>query len=127
MEYTVLGKTGLKVSRMGLGGIPVQRIDREGTRKLLQATNGHTLVLFTSYTMMGSVYRELKGKVSVPILRVWKDSQRVIREFKEQKNAALFAAGSCWEGMDFPGDMVSSLIMVRLPFYHKPHSSVTCN
>lgn len=37
MEYTVLGKTGLKVSRMGLGGIPVQRIDREGTRKLLQA------------------------------------------------------------------------------------------
>lgn len=85
-------------------------------RKLLQATNGHTLVLFTSYTMMGSVYRELKGKVCVPILRVWKDSQRVIREFKEQKNAVLFAAGSCWEGMDFPGDMVSSLIMVRLPF-----------
>ena len=37
MEYTVLGKTGLKVSRMGLGGIPVQRIDREGTKKLLQA------------------------------------------------------------------------------------------
>ena len=85
-------------------------------RRLLQATNGHTLVLFTSYTMMGSVYRELKGTVTVPILCVWKDSQRVIREFKEQKNAALFAAGSCWEGMDFPGDMVSSLIMVRLPF-----------
>lgn len=37
MEYTVLGKTGLKVSRMGLGGIPVQRIDRAGTKKLLQA------------------------------------------------------------------------------------------
>ena len=85
-------------------------------RKLLQATNGHTLVLFTSYTMMGNVFRELKGQVSVPILRVWKDSQRVIREFKEHKNAVLFAAGSCWEGMDFPGDMVSSLIIVRLPF-----------
>lgn len=28
----------------------------------------------------------------------------------------LFAAGSCWEGVDFPGDMVSSLIIVRLPF-----------
>ena len=24
-------------------------------------------------------------------------------------NAVLFAAGSCWEGVDFPGDMVSSL------------------
>lgn len=85
-------------------------------RKLIQATNGHTLVLFTSYSMMGSVYRELKGRTDVPILRVWKDSQRVIRDFKEQKNAVLFAAGSCWEGVDFPGDMVSSLILVRLPF-----------
>lgn len=34
MEYRVLGKTGLKVSRMGFGGIPIQRIDREGARKL---------------------------------------------------------------------------------------------
>lgn len=32
MEYVTLGKTGLKVSRMGLGGIPIQRIDAEGTK-----------------------------------------------------------------------------------------------
>ena len=36
MEYRVLGKTGLRVSKMGFGGIPIQRIDREGTKKLLQ-------------------------------------------------------------------------------------------
>ncbi len=35
MEYRILGKTGLKISRMGLGGIPIQRIDAEGTKKLL--------------------------------------------------------------------------------------------
>lgn len=35
MEYVTLGKTGLKVSRMGLGGIPIQRIDAEGTKTLL--------------------------------------------------------------------------------------------
>ena len=35
MEYRVLGKTGLKISRIGLGGIPIQRIDAEGTRTLL--------------------------------------------------------------------------------------------
>lgn len=36
MEYRVLGKTGLKISHMGLGGIPIQRIDAEGTRALLR-------------------------------------------------------------------------------------------
>lgn len=36
MEYRVLGKTGLKVSMMGLGGIPIQRIDAAGTRILIE-------------------------------------------------------------------------------------------
>lgn len=35
MEYRIFGKTGLKISRLGLGGIPIQRIDAEGTRTLL--------------------------------------------------------------------------------------------
>ncbi len=36
MEYRILGKTGLRVSRMGFGGIPIQRIDAAGTRELMQ-------------------------------------------------------------------------------------------
>ena len=36
MEYTTLGRTGLRISRMGFGGIPIQRIDAEGTRNLMQ-------------------------------------------------------------------------------------------
>ena len=35
MEYRVLGKTALKISRMGFGGIPIQRIDAEGTKVLM--------------------------------------------------------------------------------------------
>lgn len=35
MEYRELGKTGLKISRLGFGGIPIQRIDAEGTRVLM--------------------------------------------------------------------------------------------
>ena len=35
MEYRILGKTGLRVSRLGLGGIPIQRIDAEGTKTLV--------------------------------------------------------------------------------------------
>ena len=36
MEYRILGKTGLHISRMGFGGIPIQRIDAEGTKALMQ-------------------------------------------------------------------------------------------
>ena len=35
MEYRILGRTGMKVSRLGFGGIPIQRIDAEGTKKLM--------------------------------------------------------------------------------------------
>ena len=35
MKYNILGKTGLKVSHLGFGGIPIQRIDAEGTRVLM--------------------------------------------------------------------------------------------
>ena len=35
MEYKILGKTGLRVSALGFGGIPIQRIDADGTRKLM--------------------------------------------------------------------------------------------
>ena len=36
MEYRILGKTGLKVSALGFGGIPIQRIDAAGTRVLME-------------------------------------------------------------------------------------------
>ena len=35
MEYRVLGKTGLNISRLGFGGIPIQRIDAIGTKALM--------------------------------------------------------------------------------------------
>ena len=35
MQYVTLGKTGLKIARLGFGGIPIQKIDAEGTRVLM--------------------------------------------------------------------------------------------
>ncbi len=35
MEYRELGRTGLTISRLGFGGIPIQRIDPEGTKTLM--------------------------------------------------------------------------------------------
>ena len=36
MEYRILGKTGLNISRLGFGGIPIQKIDAEGTKRLME-------------------------------------------------------------------------------------------
>lgn len=83
---------------------------------LICSTYGHTLVLFTSYTLMGSVYQILRDGIPFPMVEVWRHSQEEILRFKTMENAVLFATGSCWEGVDFPGDMVSSLIIVKLPF-----------
>ena len=35
MEYRILGKTGLKISRLGFGGIPIQKLDGEASKKLM--------------------------------------------------------------------------------------------
>lgn len=37
MEYITLGKTGLKISRLGFGGIPIQRVDAAAAGELLEA------------------------------------------------------------------------------------------
>ena len=37
MEYVTLGRTGLRVSRLGFGGIPIQRINAEESKILLDA------------------------------------------------------------------------------------------
>ena len=36
MQYTTLGKTGLNVSRLGFGGIPIQKVDAATTRALIE-------------------------------------------------------------------------------------------
>ncbi len=64
---------------------------------------GHTLVLFTSYTLMGNVQQLLRDQIPFPMVQVWRNSQEEIARFKKMENAVLFAAGSCWEGVDFPG------------------------
>ena len=84
--------------------------------RLIEATYGHTLALFPSYHLMGAMFRKIREGIKFPLLMVRKNSQDTIRQFRQLQNAVLFAAGSCWEGMDFPGDMISSLIIVRLPF-----------
>ena len=84
--------------------------------RLARSASGHTLVLFTSYDQMGHVYEKLEGRLPYPMFKAARGGQRFVEQFKQCPNAVLLAGGPCWEGVDFPGDMVSLLVIVRLPF-----------
>ena len=84
--------------------------------RLTVACHGHALVLFTSYRQMRNVYDALGGRLTFPVFQAGRGQNRSIQQFRQSGNGVLFAAGSCWEGIDFPGDMVSLLIIVKLPF-----------
>ena len=84
--------------------------------RLTAACHGHALVLFTSYRQMRNVYDALGGRLTFPVFQAGRGQNRSIQQFRQSGNGVLFAAGSCWEGIDFPGDMVSLLIIAKLPF-----------
>ena len=84
--------------------------------QLVSVCHGHALVLFTSYRQMRNVYDALGGRLTFPVFQAGRGQNRSIQQFKQSGNGVLFAAGSCWEGIDFPGDMVSLLIIAKLPF-----------
>ena len=84
--------------------------------RLVGVCHGHALVLFTSYRQMAEVRALTDGQWTYPTYQAWRNGGKIIQQFKQSGNGVLFAAGSCWEGIDFPGDMVSLLIIAKLPF-----------
>jgi ATP-dependent DNA helicase DinG len=85
--------------------------------KLIRVSNGHAAVLFTSYNAMGRVYRKLQDRgMPFPMFRLDKGSVSEVERFKQSCNGVLFASGVVWEGIDIPGDALSMLIIVKLPF-----------
>ncbi len=84
--------------------------------KLLNVSNGRALILFTSYEVMRKVYFLVKEKVKYPLFTLEKSDSSKIEQYKNSKNGVLFATGSAWEGLDFKGEILSHLILVKLPF-----------
>ena len=85
--------------------------------QLVRATHGHTAVLFTSYKALNAVYELVEDDLKeYPLIKMTRSNKNAISQFKESGNGVLFASGSMWEGVDCAGDILSSVIIVRLPF-----------
>ncbi len=82
---------------------------------------GRTLVLFTSHRQLRDVHAALKHRVDldeVLILGQGIDGQRrqLLKSFQEAERPLLLGTSSFWEGIDIPGERLSCVVMVRLPF-----------
>ena len=83
---------------------------------LITAAHGHALVLFTSYATLAAVRERLRGRLPFPLFTMGRGRRHTAELFKASPGGVLLAAGPAWEGMDFPGDCVSLLVIPRLPF-----------
>ncbi|PFA70060.1 ATP-dependent helicase DinG [Bacillus sp. AFS015802] len=87
-----------------------------------QATKGRMLILFTSYDMLRKTYELMKesGLLEEYVLMaqgITSGSRtRLTKNFQRFDKAILFGTSSFWEGVDIPGEDLSCLAMVRLPF-----------
>jgi predicted DnaQ family exonuclease/DinG family helicase len=82
---------------------------------------GRTLALFTSHRQLRDVHSALKQRVDldeVLILGQGIDGQRrqLLKTFEEAERPLLLGTASFWEGIDIPGERLSCVIVVRLPF-----------
>ncbi|MCB9139804.1 MAG: hypothetical protein H6642_15785 [Caldilineaceae bacterium] len=85
-----------------------------------RAAAGRTLVLFTSYAQLRTTADALRApldQLGIRLLQHGMSSRsRLLREFSTTERAVLMGTRSFWEGIDLPGDQLSVLIIVRLPF-----------
>ncbi|MEH7380758.1 ATP-dependent DNA helicase DinG [Bacillus sp. JJ1533] len=85
-------------------------------------TNGRMLVLFTSYDMLHKTYLNLKSSVYLDQFVLIAQSisggsrAKLTKNFQAFDKAILLGTSSFWEGVDIPGEDLSALIIVRLPF-----------
>jgi Rad3-related DNA helicase len=82
---------------------------------------GRTLVLFTSHRQLRDVHAALRHRVDLDeilILGQGIDGQRrqLLKSFDEAERPLLLGTSTFWEGIDIPGDRLSCVIVVRLPF-----------
>ena len=54
--------------------------------------------------------------IDYPLFKTSKKDDRTTDRFRNSDNGVLLGCGLFWEGMDFKGDLLSHLIIVKLPF-----------
>lgn len=89
--------------------------------EILLATKGRALVLFTSHKHLNEVYFKIKDRLTSNKIHIFCQNKKVVdrslvKQFKETAHSVLMGTDSFWEGIDVPGETLSHVIIVKLPF-----------
>jgi DNA polymerase-3 subunit epsilon/ATP-dependent DNA helicase DinG len=98
-----------------------QRAVETGLIQLCQATGGRTLVLFTSYDQLKRTSQAIGPVLARHDIRVYEQGEgasphSLLETFRTSERAVLLGTRAFWEGVDVPGDALSVLAIVKLPF-----------
>jgi DNA polymerase-3 subunit epsilon/ATP-dependent DNA helicase DinG len=85
-----------------------------------RGAQGRTLALFTSYGQLRVTAEAIRAplrELGITLLQQGNGGRhRLLQEFRTTAKAVLLGTGTFWEGIDLPGDVLSCLLIVRLPF-----------
>lgn len=92
----------------------------------VKETHGKTFVLFTNSRLMLEVAELMESffeKLGIEcfVQNTGMPRSTMLEKFKENTDSVLFGTDSFWQGVDVPGEALSSVIITRLPFAVPDH------
>jgi DNA polymerase-3 subunit epsilon/ATP-dependent DNA helicase DinG len=98
-----------------------QRGVNQSLLHLCRTTGGRTLVLFTSYAQLRATSQAISSQLAEEGILVYEQgegasSSTLLESFRSADKAVLLGTRAFWEGVDIPGEALSVLVIVKLPF-----------
>ena len=92
----------------------------------VKLTHGKAFVLFTNFKLMqevGELMQPFFDKLGLACFVQGTGTPRslMLEKFKEDVDSVLFGTDSFWQGVDVPGEALSSVMITRLPFAVPDH------
>jgi len=102
------------------------RCAAEKIKKYVQQSNGRAFVLFTSFQMLEAIADMLsswfaENEYEILVHGGSIDRSELLKRFKMGRKSVLFGTDSFWQGVDVPGQALSNVIIVKLPFAVPSH------
>ena len=98
-----------------------QRAVEMAISKVAQASGGRMLALFTSYAQLQRTSNHVAPTLAQDDIQVYEQGEgasenMLLETFRETERAVLLGTRAFWEGVDVPGEALSVLMIVKLPF-----------